>query len=74
MSANTMPVYENLKPHQQRVVKEQEDLLDKIKKLEIFLWNDLFNSLDSREKTRLIQQLAYMKSYCYILTERIHNF
>lgn len=59
-------------PHQQRVVDEQKELIDKINKLGKFIvTSDLFYDLDLSEQLRLRHQLRVMEEYSDILTERM---
>lgn len=63
-----------MEPYQERVVQEQNDLVDKIEKLEKFIASDVFSGLDLDEQRRLIDQLAYMNGYNDVLTARIEAF
>lgn len=60
-----------MKPHEQRLLEEYEQLTDRITKLNDFLTTDLFNSLGSDEKNDLTDQLACMRKYHRILVRRI---
>lgn len=63
------------KPHEERIVIEQEDLFDKIVKLREFIINkSLFNKLPYDEQGRLKIQLFIMEQYNAVLTDRIDNF
>lgn len=66
-----------MKPHQERVVQERDELVARINKLHEFI---LFGAtkhnvilLDS-EMSRLRRQLRVMELYLTILDERIENF
>ena len=61
-------------PHQERVVKEEQELDEKIEKLNNFLGTSIFASLDTREQERLSRQLYHMQCYSSILAERIVAF
>lgn len=63
-------------PHQQRVVDERNDLVDKMAKLYDFIdeENPIFSKLDEAEKERLIRQHGYMSKYAETLDERIAAF
>ena len=58
-----------------RVIEEEKELSDKVKKLKDFMETDTFRSLYERERFRLITQHWYMTGYLHILQERIQmNF
>jgi hypothetical protein len=62
-------------PHQQRVLKEKQDLDEKITKLASFTETDFYiNQLEPQEKHRLAQQWDIMIKYSRILGERIAAF
>lgn len=61
-------------PHQQRVVDERADLVDKTTKLQAFFDTPVFASLDAAEQHRLRTQLVAMQTYSDILGERIAAF
>lgn len=63
-----------LKPHQQRVVEEYEQLFDRTVKLSHFLNTPLFAKLDDAEKSRLNRQWQVMQEYGLILSARIDAF
>lgn len=60
--------------HQQRVVDEQIELLDKLTKLNTFLKLDFFITLSEIDQSFLILQESSMQTYNYILLERIKRF
>ena len=62
-------------PHQERVLKEKEELNEKLLKLKVFInkSND-FLSLDASERNRLLNQMNVMGEYSRILGERIAAF
>lgn len=60
--------------HQLRVIKERDDLLEKITKLTTFLMSDASAHVTPEEKDRMWRQLYTMLSYGNILSERIGNF
>ncbi len=64
----------SLQPHQERVVKEKDELFDKCIKLESFFATKLFESLPIVEQDRLKKQSKIMKEYLNILNERISVF
>lgn len=65
---------EGLAPHQERVVDEYYDLIEKHNKLFMFFDTDIFKGLDPKEKSRMKNQFLTMGCYAVILRERIINF
>ena len=63
-----------MKPHQQRVVTEQNELDEKRDKLIKFIGGDIYRTLDAVEQSRLNRQLEAMSLYSNILGERIAAF
>lgn len=63
-----------LEPHQQRVVDEASELIDKIEKLNTFTHGEVFKKLTAHEINLLEQQLLLMKQYHWILRQRIRLF
>lgn len=63
-----------VKPFQQRVIDEKNDLDEKITKLDEFIGTDIFYKLFLSEQDRLLEQLALMQSYSEVLGERIAEF
>jgi hypothetical protein len=61
-------------PHQERVVAEKDELADKCKKLDDFLFSKMFSTLDREEQERLREQLMYMTKYLGVLDRRINAF
>jgi hypothetical protein len=61
-------------PHQQRVVDEQIELGERMKKLSGFFDTPTYRALDDQEKNRLERQLSVMLTYWTILEERITAF
>jgi hypothetical protein len=61
-------------PHQQRVVEEFEQLLEKYNALVRFIDSDMYKSLLEAEQQRLFMQSNCMRMYLEILKERILNF
>ncbi len=59
---------------QERVVKEREDLNEKIIKLTSFIFSAKFIFVDKEEQERLSQQLCVMMHYSSILQDRIEAF
>lgn len=61
--------------YQKRVVKEAEELYEKIFALDKFINSDNFStSVLVQEQARLVRQFNAMKTYHSILVERIENF
>lgn len=63
-----------MKPYQQRVVEEHDELAKKVGNLTTFVNSDRFLSVDQAEQKRLIEQLGVMTQYLGILVERIGAF
>lgn len=65
----------NLQPHQERVVKEMDELSDKCEKLSVFINSASFvDIVDGPEQQRLKTQLLCMSAYLEVLKDRIDNF
>lgn len=61
-----------MEKYQARLVVEQEELSDKISKLDFFVNNrSEFFDLDSEMQQLMVEQLAVMKRYSEILIKRI---
>lgn len=63
-----------MQPHQERVIKEQEELGEKIKKLEAFLGAAVAKTLPQEEQARLHEQHGHMMAYHEVLGRRIEAF
>ena len=63
-----------LLPHQQRVVAERDELIDRLQKLMAFLASPTFDALPKEERHHLVQQQAAMSLYATILGSRIAGF
>ena len=63
-----------MKPHQERVVTEKQELDSKREKLTAFIGGKTFRTLDATEQSRLNRQLEAMTLYSNILGERIAAF
>ena len=61
-------------PHQQRVVDERAELVDKITKLDSFVAGSMFSTLVVEEQGRLSKQLEIMRDYATVLQARIDAF
>lgn len=55
----------------ERVVKEQNELRDKITKLALFVYSAKIETVDEKQARLLKAQLRVMEEYNDILTERI---
>ncbi len=63
-----------MKPHQQRVAAEKQELDEKLEKLNAFGRGDVFPTLPAEEQERLIRQSKIMDQYSVVLGERIAAF
>lgn len=63
-----------MKDFQERVIKEKDELDDKIVKLTSFIGGTIFASLPDNERSRLSIQLQHMNRYSEILGQRIEVF
>jgi len=63
-----------MQPHEERVVKEQADLNEKINKLNAFIGGDIFNGLPEEDRALLEEQSRWMSAYSGVLRERIKRF
>jgi hypothetical protein len=63
-----------MKPHQERVVIEKQELDEKKEKLFQFVSGDLFEELPKDEQLRLLRQHIAMSDYSNVLGERIACF
>ncbi len=64
----------HMQPHQERVLVEEEDLAEKVAKLDTFLSGTTVTSIAAEEQVRLIIQYKFMKLYLEVLRERIASF
>ena len=55
----------------ERVVKEQNELRDKITKLALFIYSTKIETVDKKQAKLLKAQLRVMEEYDEILTERL---
>ena len=55
----------------ERVVEEQNELRDKITKLELFIYSAKIETVDKKQAGLLKAQLHVMEEYDEILTERL---
>jgi len=57
-----------------RIIKEKDDLQDKIIKLDRFFTTDTFENLSPVEKMHLKDQMRYMSAYLSTLRQRINFY
>jgi hypothetical protein len=62
-----------LAPHEFRLLTELEQLKTRMQKLVAFLDGDSAASLRQRDRDLLILQLAHMRAYAEVLTERVER-
>lgn len=60
-----------MESHQERMLEEHTDLLEKIGKLSDFMEGEVFESLSHDEQLRLRRQRGHMHDYSVVLHERI---
>ena len=65
-----------LQPHQQRVVDEHAECLERLRKLRAFIGDakGLFSQLDDAERHRLMHQEDVMTELATVLAERVAAF
>lgn len=63
-----------MKPHEERVIAEWDDVLAKADKLDAFLGTSTFDALDDANRNLLAAQLGTMYAYANILEARINLF
>ena len=63
-----------MQDHQERVVNERSELLERLAKLTAFVGGKIYNTLDMAEQARLIKQVGIMTLYIEILDARIAAF
>jgi hypothetical protein len=63
-----------MKPFQQRVVTERDELAEKLTSLDSFIGGEIFKVIPAEEKIRLAKQAGVMKEYLDILNDRINAF
>lgn len=63
-----------LEPYQQRVVDENEELKEKIDKLQAFMLSPKWKELQAIDQYLLSSQLQVMQAYSQILFQRITRF
>ena len=63
-----------MEAYQQRVAEERNQLIARRDKLNTFLSDDVFKTLDDSEQKRMIVQCGLMNAYVDILDQRIAAF
>jgi len=63
-----------MEDYQQRVVDEERELREKLKKLEAFVASDVFAGMAREDQSLLRKQHGYMANYLDILERRIVRF
>ena len=63
-----------MEPHQERVIKEEAELSDKLNKLGAFIHGEVFKTLPEEEQELLQAQDDTMREYLEILRSRIDRF
>lgn len=66
--------FTNFKPWQARVIKERDELQERIDKLEIFMTTQVYADLKPQEQVLLDEQLQAMYAYRLPLMDRILLF
>ena len=61
-------------PHQERVVNERTDLIEKITKLHAFFKTEIFEDLQEEDQNLLEEQVQLMMDYSDVLLKRINRF
>ena len=65
---------DSLQPYQQRMIKEGEELRERLSSLRNFLKSEAYAVLGNKEQCRLLLQSMFMGGYYDVLSERIANF
>jgi hypothetical protein len=63
-----------MKPFQERVMLERNEVADRFRKLLAFIGTQPFSELSLEEQRRLRRQVMYMELYYKVLLERIEAF
>jgi hypothetical protein len=73
MDSRQEEAFNKLKPHEQRMVKEYEELSDRFVKLDKFISsdNEIWNKLDCEERDDMIMQRNAMHIYGMTLYRRL---
>lgn len=63
-----------MEEYQIRVVKEANELQEKLTKLKTFIDGDVYKRLSRKERKDLFEQKVYMQQYLRVLDRRIEGF
>lgn len=63
-----------MKAFQNRVIKEKQELVDKLERLQAFILTGAFDELDEAERERLYHQRDIMEMYVRVLAARVSAF
>jgi len=63
-----------MKPHEERVIIERDELKEKVDRLVDFMKGMVYSTLPLVERNLLYSQLAYMEGYLITLDRRIKLF
>jgi len=63
-----------MKPHEKRIIEEQNQLDKKIEELTAFIATDASSELPKSDRDKLTLQLEAMEMYSEILGQRIYAF
>lgn len=63
-----------MKPHEERVIAEKDELREKLIKLDEFMHTDTFGDLYQTDQELLMEQREHMANYLEVLHLRIERF
>jgi hypothetical protein len=63
-----------MRPHQERVVAEEKELREKLKKVDAFLGGYFVRTLSPTDRQLILDQSFHMQKYADILRKRISRF
>lgn len=61
-----------LMAHQQRVLHERDELLQKLERLRTFIGSQSFEAVPPEEQSLMLEQALHMTDYAWSLTRRIN--
>lgn len=64
----------DIQPHQQRVLDEQNELAERLNKLQVFVGSKKFNEVAEPERGLLLEQMHQMTAYYVTLTKRVDSW
>jgi len=64
----------DIQPHQQRVLDEQNELAERLNKLQVFVGSKKFNEVAEPERGLLLEQMHHMTAYYVTLTKRVDSW